>query len=243
MRISNRPPLLKTQVHLWSATLDISTVEAKDLEHLLSEDEVVRAARYRFERDRRRFIAARGLLRRLLASYSGTGPRSLAFSYNRYGKPAILPSSESDVLCFNLSHAANRALFAVSWNRQVGVDIEYHRSEVDCAALSERFFSSDERAALKALPAEKQRDAFFRCWTRKEAYIKATSEGMSLPLDSFSVSLRPGEPAALLGVRNDPREHMRWAMLDVSPGEQWSAALVAEGHDWDVCRLQMFPSP
>lgn len=221
-------------IHIWRMGLDPDELVVQRLKQTLSADELERAARFHFERDRRHFIVARGVLRNILARYLRTEPPRLRFSYTKYGKPSLIAEVGFPDLNFNVSHSHTMALFAITRGRELGVDIEYIRADFECAQIAERFFSTQENAVLCALPAEMQFEAFFNCWTRKEAYIKAIGEGLSHPLDQFDVSLVPGEPAQLLQTRDDPDEVRRWSMCALFPGEQYAAALVAAGSDWQT---------
>ena len=224
--------LSSAEVHVWRACLDPDASCVEHLQRTLSADESHRAARFHFPRDRRRFIVARGVLRDILGRYLGVPPSELGFRYSSYGKPALADAGDEEGLRFNISHSHEMALFAVTRGREIGVDIEYLRREIACEEIAERFFSIHERASLRALPAEAKHQAFFNCWTRKEAYIKAHGEGLSLPLDQFDVSLAPGEPAALLATRGDPREALRWSLQALTPGPGYVAALAVEGQGW-----------
>jgi 4'-phosphopantetheinyl transferase len=199
---------------------------------VLSADEHERAERFRFRKDREHFIAARGLLRILLGRYLDLPPRQLSFSYSPYGKPQLAGVSGGAALRFNVSHSHGIALYAVALGREIGVDVEYIRREVVGESIAEHFFSAREVASLRALPAEMQPQAFFNCWTRKEAFIKAIGEGLSFPLDEFDVSLVPDEPAALLNTRNGPLEAARWSLQALPVDEGYVAALAVEGHEW-----------
>jgi 4'-phosphopantetheinyl transferase len=204
------------------------------LKLLLSEDETLRANRFRFAKDRNHFIVARGLLRKLLASYLLIHPAELRFSYRENGKPCLQQSGRSSIN-FNLAHSHNLAIYAFSQGRELGVDVEFMWKDFeDGQEVAERFFSSAEISALRSVPAELTRRVFFNCWTRKEAYIKARGEGLSMPLDVFDVSLLPGEPAALLKNHKEPAEVTRWSMQTLPMPQGYVAALVVEGHDWQL---------
>jgi 4'-phosphopantetheinyl transferase len=214
----------------------------------LSEDERARSARFHFERDRVRFVVARGALRNILGHYLNVPPGSLRFGYGAHGKPSLLPEFvmgssglAAGKLEFNVSHSHTLALVAVAQGRALGVDIERLRADASERQLAERFFSAQEVSALCALPDAQQPRAFFDCWTRKEAYIKARGEGLSFPLAEFDVSLQPGMPATLLCVRGDALEAGRWSLrtLDVGPG--YAAALAVEGSDWRLRDWQWEP--
>jgi 4'-phosphopantetheinyl transferase len=224
--------LLNNAVHVWRVPLDLTASCVQRLQQVLSADEVGRAACFYFPRDRQHFIVARGVLRVILGRYLGVEPRQLCFCSSYYRKPALLPTCGGERLRFNVSHSHQLALYAVTYGREVGIDIEYIRTNFVCEEIAERFFSPRENVALGALPAHLKRQAFFNCWTRKEAYIKAHGEGLSLPLDQFDVSLTPGEPAALLATRGDAHEASHWSLRELTPGPGYVGALAVEGHDW-----------
>jgi 4'-phosphopantetheinyl transferase len=152
----------------------------------------------------------------------------LRFGYNPYGKPALVGEEGEKGLRFNVSHSHGLALYAITRGREIGVDLERIRPFPDLIGLAERFFSPKEVAALRTLPAPMQTEAFLTCWTRKEAYIKAKGEGLSLPLSQFEVSLAPGEPSALLRTQWDALEASRWSLHALTPGPGYVAALAVE---------------
>jgi 4'-phosphopantetheinyl transferase len=221
-------------VHVWRACLDLPDSGVETLRRTLAVDELGRAKRYRFERDRRRFIVARGLLRAILAGYTGVEPGQLRFRYGPRGKPRLVGEIGGRALCFNVAHAHELALFAVARGREIGVDVEYVREDFAGIEIAERFFSPREVVTLRQLPAEARTKAFFNCWTRKEAYIKARGDGLSLPLDRFDVSLAPDEPAALLSIAWDPEEASRWSLMELAPGPGYVGAVAVEGRGWQL---------
>ena len=232
------PPLaLKlggNEVHVWQASLrtEVNTLHA--LQELLSEEETIKARKFRFEKDRHHFIIAHGVLRTLLGRYLKTDPHLLHFDYNAYGKPSLgYPFSES-TLHFNVSHSHEVALYAFTYARQIGVDVEYMRLDIDYIELAKYSFSPHEQAMLSSLPKALRHQGFFNGWTRKEAYIKAKGKGLSLPLDSFDVSLCPGEPVKLLASREVPQETACWSLQELLPASGYAAALAVEGSGWDV---------
>jgi 4'-phosphopantetheinyl transferase len=226
------PDLDVGTVHVWQARLDQFAGQQGQMLDLLSADERERAERFHFAKDRRHFIAARVLLRTLLGRYLSLPPQRLSFSYSPYGKPALAGEGESRALRFNVSHSYGLALYAVAREREVGVDVEYIRHDVVSDSIAEHFFSAREVATLRSLPAELQPRAFFNCWTRKEAFIKARGDGLSFPLDQFEVSLDPQEPAALVSIRSDRREASRWSLQALPVEEGYVAALAVKGHEW-----------
>ncbi|SRR5579883_299816 len=183
---------------------------------LLSLDERARAAGFRFDHHRNRYIACRSMLRVILAGYLETDPRGIEFAYNPNGKPFV-PG-----LFFNVSHSAGFALYAVSRTREVGVDIERIDPKFAAGQIPERFFSPLEVRTLRALPEHLQLEAFFRCWTRKEAFVKAVGLGLSMPLASFDVTLAPGEPARFL------RGGDGWELESLDPVSGYAAAVAAK---------------
>lgn len=222
------PALDAGEVHVWRACLRRQGAALRELGLSLSADERERAGRFHFRKDREHFVAARGVLRHLLALYTGVAPHLIRFSYNGYGKPSL----DGDVgapLHFNASHSNGLAVYAVARGREVGIDLEFVREGFPGFEIAERFFSPYEVSALRALPKGERAAAFFDCWARKEAYIKARGEGLSHPLRTFTVSLTPGEPAALLRTDGDPREAGRWSLVGLSPGVGYRAALAVRG--------------
>ncbi len=216
--------LSASEIHLWIESLEYSPTDLLALERLLSPDERSRADRFHFPRHRHRFIAARGRLRQILATYLSTDPVALEFSYNTYGKPSL----GGQELKFNLSHSGTKAVYAVANGRELGVDIEQIQPAFAEDRIPEMFFSAGEVANLRSLPLNEQTEAFFRCWTRKEAYVKARAEGLSMALDSFDVSLRPREPARFL------RNGEGWSIYSFKVEPDYLGAIVAEGTGWTV---------
>lgn len=220
-------------VHVWRASLRVPPAQLAALEATLDEAERARADGFRSLEHRDRFVVGRGELRAILARYAGAPPEALRFGYGRRGKPAIAAVMNPGDLRFNLAHAGDLALYAITRARELGVDLE-RIAPREGEVLAERFFSRGEVLALRALPAADRLEAFYTCWTRKEAYLKATGDGLTTPLDQFEVAFRPGEPAALLRVAGDPVEPGRWSLaaLDVDP--DYAAALCVEGQGWSL---------
>ncbi|GAK60373.1 4'-phosphopantetheinyl transferase [Candidatus Vecturithrix granuli] len=229
------PVLTQDEVHIWRVALDMPASNLQQFSEILADDERLRADRFRFPQHRNHFIAARGALRTLLGRYSGMPPEKLRFEYNQYGKPALSGNLNASLLQFNLSHSGELALYAFVRNCEVGIDIEYTRRRIDqIEQIARRYFSDTETTALSALPEHLRQQAFFNCWTRKEAYIKARGKGLSLPLHQFDVTLAPGEPARLLATRDDPSQLAHWTMQALQPGPDYIGAIVIEGHNWNV---------
>ncbi|MEM9293799.1 MAG: 4'-phosphopantetheinyl transferase superfamily protein [Acidobacteriota bacterium] len=210
------------EIHIWSTELEPGDRTVAELERLLTPDEVKRAYRFRFEHHQRRFIVGRGVLRRLLAGYLNQDPRDLRFLYGEKGKPSL---PESLGLRFNLSHSETLALYALSCDTELGVDVEQLRPMPDAEQIAERFFSVSERDTLRSIPSERKSEAFFNCWTRKEAYIKATGDGLSMPLDRFDVTLAPEDEPRMLSAEGSTEKAAHWSMRHLNPKPGYVGAL------------------
>ena len=221
-------------VHVWRVSLDESAPQRNRLLRTLAADERTKAERFHFQKDRERFVTAHGILRAILGRYLNRDPESLSFCYGSHGKPVLAGESGADALRFNMSHSHEAVLYAVTRGREIGIDVEFIRCDLEAEQIAERFFSKKEIATLRSLPPGIRQYAFFLCWTRKEAYIKARGEGLSIPLDQFDVSLIPGEPAALLSTQTDSDEALRWSLHELALGAGYAAALAAEGRDWTL---------
>ncbi len=224
--------------------LDILCVSLKVPEYwldffhdFLSAEEKKRAERMRFQRIRKRYVAARGILRWLLCAYLDVPPERIVFTYGQNGKPDLADQINKPGLTFNMSHSDDMALYGVGLKRDVGVDIEKIREGMAFLKISERFFSSAEHEVLSRVPLEQIKHGFFNCWTRKEAYIKAKGESLSSSLGRFTVSLAPGEPAAMLAHETDPLEVSRWSFYDLDLDPAFKAAVVVEGTGFAITHV------
>jgi len=212
------------EVHVWRVDLERPEAVLEKFWSTLEPYEIERANRFHFEKHRRGFVVGRGFLREVVSRYLKSEAASLRFSYGAFGKPALDGDSR---LQFNMSHSHEVALLAITEGREVGVDVEHVRTDFASDEIARRFFSVCEVDVFNALATEDQVAAFFRCWTRKEAYIKAIGRGLSQALDAFDVTLAPGEPPALL--RASESDPARWTMRDLEVGEEYAAALMVEG--------------
>jgi 4'-phosphopantetheinyl transferase len=220
------------EVHIWRCDLDQSVSVRQCLISTLAQEERERAERFYFNKDRNHFTVARGALRSILGHYLNLNPAALRFSYGEYGKPMLVKEQGGESLRFNLSHSAGLALCGVTRGREIGIDLESIRPGLSDEAIAERFFSTGEVRALRELPRHLQDEGFFNCWTRKEAYIKAKGEGLSMPLSDFEVSLAPGQAAALLSTKRDPQEAARWLIRELFPAPGFVGAVAVEAGDW-----------
>jgi 4'-phosphopantetheinyl transferase len=211
-------------VHIWRTRLDGPAGPGVQLERFLAQDELARAERYHFAQDRQRYVARRFCLRWLLGRYLDVPAAQIRFRYNAYGKPGLAADFAGSRLSFNVSHSAGIALFGFTQCGELGVDLERIRLDFDYLAIGRRFFSPAEQARLAALPIERRPEAFFACWTRKEAYVKARGEGLSIPLEAFDVSLEPGQAAGLLAVRGRPEDPERWVLHSLEPAPGYAGA-------------------
>ncbi len=225
----DRPVALDEDVQVWRIYLDLPASEIDDMKGVLSAEEKTRAGRFVFDKHRARFIAGRASLRRILGRYLGRAPERLEFGYGHRGKPYLKNDPPGNPLRFNLSHSSELALLAVVGSRDIGVDVERVRAVQYHLKIAGRFFSPGEVAVIRSLPPEVQFEAFFNCWTRKEAYIKALGDGLAYPLDAFEVSLAPGAPAALLSVRDDPEASSKWFLQAMAPACGFVGAVALKG--------------
>lgn len=227
------PDLERNDVHLWAIDLTRPSPDLQKLRQLLAEDERARADRFHFDQDRDFYICARGVLRLLISRYQQTSPEGVSFVYGEQGKPEL---SEGN-LAFNVSHAFGLALVGFTRGREIGVDIELIRPLSDARAVARRSFSAAEFEEWTAVVEPHKMQAFFNCWTRKEAYIKATGQGLACPLGSFAVTLRPEEPAALLHINGSQAQAAQWHLESVAPAQNYMGAVLAAGSDWTLSQF------
>jgi 4'-phosphopantetheinyl transferase len=214
------------EVHVWTVQLPAATPVD---ESVLSADEQERAGRFHFAADQTRYRATQVILRRMLADYLGVEPAKLAFTRDSSGKPHLVLSPEQPPLTFNLSHSGGVLLYGVALARRVGVDVEAIRTNFDLMELARGQFAPAEVDKLASVPEAARGPAFFACWTRKEAYLKARGEGLGFPLNKFAVTLGPDEEPAVSWLEGDPDVTRRWSVFDLSGIPGCRAAVVVEG--------------
>jgi 4'-phosphopantetheinyl transferase len=238
-RVQTAPPLDRANVHVWAAALgEIDPGMAG----VLAADERERAARFRFAADRERYTRSHAWMRVLLGAYLRRDPRAIVLSISPFGKPLAVSRGEDERLEFNLSHSGDVALLAVGADRPVGVDVEEIRADRVSEDVARRFFSRVEVDDLLRLSAADQAEAFFRCWTRKEAYVKARGEGLSRRLDRFAVSLGRGEAPELRPCGEGEEDAILWSLKSLAPRPGYEGAVAAEGKDWTLRRLTAAPA-
>lgn len=237
---SSRLTLSANEVHLWRIDLDALASSESRWRSLLCQDELIRADRFHFARDRQNFTVTRAFLRILLGSYIDSDPNQIKFDYGENQKPSLSPCLSTAKVNFNVSHSGGKALLGFARQMAIGVDVEQIRNNFDPDALACRFFSPTEQEALAGLPKLEKTKGFFRCWTRKEAYIKAHGSGLSLPLNQFDVSIEVGESKALLATRPDSMAAALWSIREVDSGPGYVAAVCAKGNGWAL-RLRDCP--
>jgi len=228
------PELGAGKIHVWSIRLDPPAERVAQLGRSLAEDEWARANRFRFDKHRRQYVVGRGALRALLAAYLETRPEKIQFTYGPRGKPFLAASHGAGELQFNLTNSDELALVGFVRGPEIGVDVEYLRQMSDCEQIAERFFSLSERQVLRGIPFPAKQEAFFNCWTRKEAYLKAVGEGLAAPLDSFDVTLALGEAPRMLTLEGDAARAARWSFHHLRPAPDYIGAVAIEGGAWDI---------
>ncbi len=205
-------------LHIWRFYLNQASSQIQELAQLLSPEEQQRAKRFHFPKDSFRFTACRGMLRKILGTYLEVEPKQLQFSYEERGKPYL----EGEQLHFNLSHSGDLALYAVTKNLSVGIDVEKIKVNKPVEEIAQRFFSKREQEIIKQLPIKEKKLAFYRAWTRKEAYLKATGEGLGGGLEEVEVSLLPEEPAQLINLDG-------WFLEDIQLEGDYFGAVAVDG--------------
>jgi|SRR5579862_4153432 len=223
------PELPDNEVHIWRASLEMDSAALRRFEGQLADDERIRAERFIFDRDRDRFIAARGVLRDVLGRYLRRPPQTIRFVYGPRGKPALSNNSLHHSICFNLSHSHGLSVLGITREREIGIDIELIRPEIAGEDIAKRYFSRREVEELNKLPPELRTEGFFHCWTRKEAYVKARGDGLSIPLESFDVSLTPG-----LAVELNSADRLQWSLRSFAPAPDYVGAIIAKGSNWKL---------
>jgi 4'-phosphopantetheinyl transferase len=224
-----RPAHEPGTITCWIVDLQQPAERVTALTEVLAVDERQRAARFVFARDRRRFVVTRACLRDLLGRACDRPTAAIRFEYGVHGKPSLAPDLGGPTLHFSVSHSGDLALIVLAPDRPLGVDLEAVRSLPDLHDIAARYFTAAEASAIIGMPAQEERElAFFLCWTRKEAFVKALGDGLTLPLDRVRVSCRPGEPARILDIDGSPAA-AEWSIYDLRPAPGFVGAAVMRG--------------
>ena len=234
--------ILNKNVHIWQIRYDECTKHLVEIKSFLSGAEIKRAMKFHFKIDQNRFIVTRGLLKKILSRIISEPVGKISFNNNEYGKPYL---KKNDLPFFNVSHSGNLGLIAITNISEIGVDVEQYRINETTEDIARRFFSKDEVKSYLSLDLKQRQEGFFNCWTRKEAFIKAMGMGLSLSLQTFDVTLKPGEEVRLLNVRFKSENASNWILQDirVDPGYAAAFALKAQNIEinyWNACKLSEF---
>jgi 4'-phosphopantetheinyl transferase len=220
----------ENEIHIYRSSLESTSEQFKKYVSLLSPDELQKAYRYKFEKDRANYISGRALLRNLLGKYLDQSPGKITFSYSDKGKPYIKDSAVK----FNLAHSGGKAVFAIANNIEVGIDIEFMRELPDALQIAKRFFSDGEVKEFSETREGDIRTAFFNCWTRKEAFIKAVGEGLSYPLKDFAVTFKPGDKPEVKWIKCKDDEVKEWSLFNIDTEENYISSLAVKADDLKV---------
>jgi 4'-phosphopantetheinyl transferase len=227
------------EIHVWRANLDLPDIVLNKFYKVLTYDERVRAQRFNFEKDMRRYVARHGILRTILGHYLCITPCCLRFSYGEKGKPTLINKCKNGTIVFSMSDSADVALYAFAMNIEIGVDIEYISSIPNMNKIAENIFSCQEYQLYYSLSDLEKRDMFFNCWTRKEALVKALGYGLSWPLNSLDVSLVTGEPVRLLEVEGGSSGVSQWCIQDLKPSHNYTGAVAINRLAFEIKLLQL----
>lgn len=237
--LSNVPALPENQVHIWRIPLEQPVERLIGFSRDLSNDELQRADRFHFERDRRRYMVSHSWMRRLLGAYQHQQPSAIQFELAEHGKPHLKADPDGLDLNFNLAHSGEFALLGLCRGVALGVDIEHVHTMQDILQVAARYFSQNERSQLAQVPQDQVESAFFKCWTCKEAFIKNLGDGLYYPLDQFDVNLYPDQPARLLRVASDPPEASHWQLVSFPVSEEYFGALAVRDISLQIRYLEM----
>jgi len=221
------------EVHVWHFCQEETNSQIETLKDILSPDELGRSQKFHFEKDRKRFILFRAMLRRILSSYLGKNPQQVQFNYTSFGKPFLAIDSENDNISFNLSHSGEIALYAITRNQKIGIDVEQVRDHTDVMAIAKRFFSPGEIGQMEKANEKNRTQLFFRYWVRKEAFVKALGKGVSFPMERLDVSLlNKFSPIIQLMAENNETACIN--VQDLFPGDGYVAAIATEANDPEI---------
>jgi 4'-phosphopantetheinyl transferase len=234
--------LRKNEIHLWRSNLALPTEKIEELALILSTDEQIRANKFRFPKHRNRFIVARATLRKILGNYLQIDPKELLFKYSSRGKPELDNNESEQQIQFNLSHSEDLALYGFTYELQIGVDLEYLRSICDVEKIAQRFFSSREYNIINnSISDQEKQKLFLQIWTGKEAYLKATGEGLGNSLDGISIEIIKDEGVRLSSIKDDAQLAARWKLYSFIPEPNYLASLAVEANNWELSYYDFEP--
>jgi 4'-phosphopantetheinyl transferase len=232
--VPHSQPLTDPDLHIWRASLSGSLDELSYFDSILSPDEKARADRFYFERDRNRYIFGRGILRTLLGGYLQGQASKITFVYGPHGKPAIESGRLNKTLQFNLAHSNDWAVYAFGWDMPLGIDLEHVRPMPDVDDLAKRFFSPSESTLIHSLFDDQKWETFFTIWTCKEAFLKASGSGLTLPLDQFEVSPKANGGMKLTSISGNLKSAARWRLETFKPLADYQSAIAVENHSGKI---------
>lgn len=227
-------PLVDSDLHVWSASLTGSREELSHYSSLLSADEKTRAEKFYFERDQRRYIFGRGILRTLIANYLKINASKIAFIYGAYGKPALEKAYQNKILQFNLAHSNDWALYIFGWDRPLGIDLEHIRPLQDADDFAKQFFSQEESSWISSVSIDQKWNAFYKLWTCKEAFLKANGSGLTVPLNEAEIFIKDDNSAKLTSFGRNLEEAAKWRLEIFNPTDNYQAAIAVEGNQGQV---------
>lgn len=216
------------EVHLWRAFLDREKYDIETLAQILSPDEKNRAHKFHFMLHRNRFIVARSMLRKILGNYLEMEPHKLHFNYSPKGKPSLSLEQCNYPLEFNLSHSENIALYAITLDSQVGIDLEHIRPIDNLAKIAQRFFAPQEYEIINKFSQSEQAKIFYQIWTGKEAYLKATGEGLANSIDQVIIDISSEYKTSFVSIKGEPNLANQWNLYNFIPAPNYLASLVLE---------------
>lgn len=222
------------EVHVWRLFPNTIGFQIESLQKILSADELERARKFHFEKDRRRFIMARGILRTILARYLDIKPQQVSFEYASFGKPILATDFVRGNISFNLSHSGEMVLYAITRNHKIGIDVERINDNVDVMQIASRFFSPCEIVELEKAYEKNHSEIFFRYWTRKEAFVKGLGKGVSFPMEHIDVSLINDKFLPPIKLAGENCEYPWLYIRDLFPGDGYAAALATDRIDSNI---------
>jgi 4'-phosphopantetheinyl transferase len=222
---SSALPLPDGEIHLWKAFTETLFTRINELESLLDDGELRRAKRFHFQKDRNRFVAAHGILRKIIGRYLGIPPCRVSFRATPEGKPELDDRRNPQPFFFNISHSHDLVVLAFSRSHRLGIDVERIRPTPDFHEILHCHFHPKEKVTIRNLPVSERQRAFFQLWTGKEAFVKGTGEGLSRPLDSFALSPGGKREEGLLRVEEGGMPTVDWRLLTFRPAEEYAGTL------------------